>query len=104
MGFENTHTHTHAHKTLLQNEITMCIQVINAQKLGALAVIIVNVDEGKSMRLNALPDEVPQINIPSIMVSRKFSSHIEKHLSPYFLIDQHVVSFQPTGVHGGYDD
>jgi hypothetical protein len=45
-------------------------QVINAQKLGAKAVIIVNTDDMKTMRLMALPDEVPLITIPCIMVSR----------------------------------
>ena len=40
------------------------IKVINAQKLGAKAVMIVNTDDMKTMRLMALPDEVPLINIP----------------------------------------
>ena len=42
------------------------IKVINAQKLGAKAVIIVNTDDKKTMRLNALPDEEPLIKIPCI--------------------------------------
>ena len=45
------------------------IKVINAQKLGAKAVIIVNTDESKNMRLMALPDEEPQIDIPCVMAA-----------------------------------
>ena len=33
-------------------------KVINAQKLGAKAVLILNTDDKKTMRLSALPDEV----------------------------------------------
>jgi len=47
------------------------IKVINAQKLGAAAVIIVNTDDKKTMRLMALTDEAPLINIPTVMVSRR---------------------------------
>ena len=44
------------------------IKVLNAQKLGAKAVVILNTDDKKSMRLMAQPDEVPLINITCIMV------------------------------------
>ena len=79
------------------------IKVINAQKLGAKAVIIVNTDDMKTMRLMALPDEVPLINIPCIMVSRRIQFYLEEQLRPYFPIDQHMVSIQPTGVFGDYE-
>lgn len=46
------------------------IKVINAQKLGAVAVMIVNTDDKKTMRLMALPDEEPLIKIPCIMVTK----------------------------------
>jgi hypothetical protein len=39
------------------------IKVLNAQKLGALAVVVMNTDDKKSMRLMAQPDELPLINI-----------------------------------------
>ena len=39
------------------------IKVINAQKLGAVAVIIVNTDDKKTMRLMALADEAPLIKV-----------------------------------------
>ena len=48
------------------------IKVINAQKLGAVAVMIVNTDDKKTMRLMALPDEEPLITIPCIMVKNLF--------------------------------
>eukprot|EP01034_Spumella_vulgaris_P021759 gene21759-27815_t len=79
------------------------IKVINAQKLGAKAVIIVNTDDMKTMRLMALPDEVPLITIPCIMVSRRIQFYLEEQLRPYFPQDQHLVSLQPTGVFGEYE-
>jgi hypothetical protein len=79
------------------------IKVINAQKLGAKAVMIVNTDDMKTMRLMALPDEVPLINIPCIMVSRRIQFYLEEQLRPYFPVDQHLVSIQPTGLFGEYE-
>jgi len=79
------------------------IKVINAQNLGAKAVIIVNTDDMKTMRLMALPDEVPLIRIPCIMVSRRLQFYLEEQLRPFFPTDQHLVSIQPTGVFGEYE-
>ena len=79
------------------------IKVINAQKLGALAVIIVNTDDSKSMRLMALPDEVPQIIIPCVMVARRFQYLLQDGIQRHYLLDQHVVSLQPTEHHGHYE-
>lgn len=79
------------------------IKVINAQKLGAKAVVIVNTDDMKTMRLMALPDEVPLITVPCIMVSRRLQFYLEQQLRPYFPIDQHIVSMQPTGIFGEYE-
>lgn len=79
------------------------IKVINAQKLGAKAVMIVNTDDMKTMRLMALPDEVPLINIPCIMVSRRIQYYLEEQLRHFFPIDQHIVSIQPTGMFGDYE-
>lgn len=80
------------------------IKVINAQKLGAKAVMIVNTDDKKTMRLNALPDEEPLINIPCIMVSRRVQYYLESQLRYYHPIDQHIISIQPTGVFGKYEE
>jgi hypothetical protein len=79
------------------------IKVINAQKLGAVAVIIVNTDDSKTMRLMALPDEAPQVTIPCLMVGRRFQLFLEEHVRRHFLLDQHVVNVQPTGTWGEYD-
>ncbi len=79
------------------------IKVLNAQKLGAKAVIIVNTDDLKTMRLNALPDEIPMINIPCIMVSRRIQFYLEEQLKYHHPIDQHIVSIQPTGTFGDYE-
>jgi len=79
------------------------IKVINAQKLGAKAVIIVNTDDMKTMRLMALPDEVPLIQIPCIMVSRRIQFYLEEQLHPYYPVDQHLISIQPTGIFGEYE-
>jgi hypothetical protein len=79
------------------------IKVINAQKLGARAVIIVNTDDKATMRLMALPDEVPLIKIPCIMVSRRIQYYLEQLLKYYYLIDQHFVSIQPTGIDSEYE-
>ena len=79
------------------------IKVINAQKLGARAVIIVNTDDVKTMRLMALPDETPQIKIPCIMVSRRLQYYLEEQLRRYYLLDQHFVSFDATGIFGEYE-
>lgn len=79
------------------------IKMINAQKLGAVAVMIVNTDEKETMRLMALPDEEPLINIPCIMVSRRIQHFLEDRLKYYYPIDQHIVSIHPTGVFGDYE-
>lgn len=79
------------------------IKVINAQQLGAKAVIIVNTDDMKTLRLMALPDEVPMIKIPCIMVSRRIQYYLEEQLQPYYPVDQHLVSIQPTGLFGEYE-
>lgn len=79
------------------------IKVINAQKLGAKAVMIVNTDDVKTMRLMALPDEMPLIHIPCIMVSRRIQFYLEQQLRGYYPVDQHLVSIQPTGLFGEYE-
>ncbi len=80
------------------------IKVINAQKLGALAVLIVNTDDAKTMRLMALPDEIPQITIPCLMVSRRLQFFLEAHLKKYYALNQHLMSIHPTGVFGMYEE
>jgi hypothetical protein len=80
------------------------IKVINAQKLGALGVLIVNTDDTKTMRLMALADEIPQIHIPCLMVSRRIQYFLEKELKPYYAISQHILTIQPTGVFGQYEE
>jgi len=80
------------------------IKVINAQKLGALAVLIVNTDDAKTMRLMALPDEIPQISIPCLMVSRRLQFFMESKLKRYYGLNQHLMSIQPTGVFGMYEE
>lgn len=79
------------------------IKVLNAQKLGAKAVIIVNTDDKKTMRLMAQPDEVPLINITCIMVARRIQFYLEKQLQRYYLTDQHIALIQPTGIFGEYE-
>ena len=80
------------------------IKVINAQKLGAAAVMIVNTDDAKTMRLQALPDEEPQIEIPCFMVSRRVQFFMEAELKKYYTMGQHLISIQPTGVFGKYEE
>ncbi len=79
------------------------IKVINAQKLGAKAVMIVNTDDMKTMRLMALPDEVPQIQIPCIMVSRRIQYYLEGQLRRYYLLNQHLVTMESLTVFGDYE-
>jgi hypothetical protein len=79
------------------------IKVINAQKLGAKAVIIVNTDDTKTMRLQALPDELPLINIPCIMVSRRLQFYFEQKLKPFLALNQLMVSIQPMLYNGEYE-
>lgn len=79
------------------------IKVINAQKLGAKAVMILNTDDQKTMRLMALPDEVPLIKIPCIMVSRRLQFYVEAQLQRYFPAEHLLISMQPTGVFGEYE-
>jgi hypothetical protein len=56
--------------------------------------MIVNTDDMKTMRLMALPDEIPLINISCIMVSRRIQFYVEEQLRYYYLINQHIVSIQ----------
>ncbi len=79
------------------------IKVINAQTLGAKAVIIINTDNVETMRLNALADEIPLINIPVIMVSRRLQYYLEEKLTKYHVMDQFVVTIQPTGLFHNYE-
>jgi hypothetical protein len=67
-------------------------------------VIIVNTDDKSTMRLMALPDEEPLITIPCIMVSRRLQFYLEQQLRFYYPIDQHIISIQPTGVFGRYEE
>lgn len=71
------------------------VKVLNAQKLGAKGVIIVNTDNKKTMRLMATHDEAPLIQIPCITVSRRIQFYLEEVLHRFYLIDQHIVSIQP---------
>eukprot|EP00605_Chrysophyceae_sp_TOSAG23-4_P000877 GSChrysophyteH1.ASY1.ANO1.968.1 assembled CDS len=80
------------------------IKVINAQKLGATAVVIVNTDDAKTLRLMALPDEVPMIDIPCIMISRRLQHFLEAKLRRYHSTNNHLMSIQPTGVFGLYEE
>lgn len=66
--------------------------------------MIVNTDDKATMRLMALPDEEPLITIPCIMVSRRIQFYLEEQLRFYYPIDQHIVSIQPTGVFGKYEE
>ena len=59
---------------------------------------------GGRRRLMALPDEIPLIKIPCIMVSRRIQYYLEALLRFYHPIDQHIVSIQPTGVFGKYEE
>ena len=79
------------------------IKVINAQKLGAVAVIVVNTEDQKTMRIMAASDEVPLISIPCIMVSRRLQLYLEDKLNKYYLSNQHFISFDPTGIFGEYE-
>jgi hypothetical protein len=56
------------------------------------------------MRLMALPDEIPLISIPCIMVSRRFQFYIEEQLKPFFHIGHHIISIQQTGLFGKYEE
>ena len=66
--------------------------------------MIVNTDDAKTMRLMALPDEEPQIDIPCIMVSRRVQHFMEAELKKYYTMGQHMISMQPTGVFGRYEE
>ena len=80
------------------------IKVINAQKLGAIAVIIVNTEDQKNMRIMASSDEAPLISIPCVMVSNRFQQYMNDRLIKYHLYNQHFLSFDPTGLFNKYDD
>lgn len=79
------------------------IKVINAQKLGAKAVVIINTDDEKTMRLMALPDEVPLVKIPCVMASRRLQFYVEAQLKRFAPADHLLVALQPTGVFGEYE-
>ena len=80
------------------------IKVINAQKLGAVAVVIVNIEGQRNMRIMASSDEAPLITIPCVMVSNRFQQYLNGRLTKYHLYDQHFISFDSTGLFGEYDD
>ena len=62
-----------------------------------------NNEKKKNVRLMALPEEVPDIKIPCIMVSARFSMYTQTVLEPYFETDTFIVSVQHTGIHGDYE-
>jgi hypothetical protein len=80
------------------------IKVINAQKLGAAAVVILNTDDKATMRLMALPDELPLINITCVMVYRRLQLYVVEKLTPFYQTSQHIISLQPTGIFGEYEE
>ena len=67
-------------------------------------MIVVNTEDQKTMRIMASNDEVPLINIPCIMVSRRLQHYLEEKLNKYYLSNQHFISFDPTGIFGGYEE
>ena len=78
---------------------------MNAQSLGAKVVLIVNSEKGKPLqRLMALKDEEELIHIPTIMISNRIKTYYERLLKTYQPIDQLLVSIQPTGLHGRYEE
>jgi hypothetical protein len=78
------------------------IKAIAAQELGAKAVVIVNTDDSKTMRLMASPDETAQITIPVIMISNKFQTFMEQYIKPFYHNDLYIASIQPTESIYGY--
>ncbi len=48
--------------------------------------------------------QAPLINIPCVMVSRRLQYYVEAQLKPYYLISQHLVSFDHTNVFGQYEE
>jgi hypothetical protein len=65
--------------------------------------LALNTDDMKTMRLMALPDEVPQIQIPCIMVSRRIQYYLEGQLRRYYLLNQHLVTMESLTVFGDYE-
>ena len=81
------------------------IKVLNAQSLGAKLVIIVNSEKGKPLqRLMAMKDEEEQIEVPTIMISQRIKLYYERLLKAYYPLDQLLISIQPTGLHGRYEE
>jgi len=81
------------------------IKVLNAQSLGAKVVLIVNSEKGRPLqRLMALRDEEELITVPTIMISYRIKTYYERLLKRYQPIDQLLVSVQPTGLHGRYEE
>lgn len=79
------------------------IKVMNAQKLGAVAVVVVNDADQKNMRIMASEDEIPLINIPCILVTKRLQHVLKTQLTKYHLSNEHLIAFQPTGIFGDYD-
>ena len=79
------------------------IKVLSAQQLGAIGVIIVNTDDRKTMRLMAQADEIKQITIPTIMMSRRLQYYLELKLKFFTGLQSHMANIQPTGIFGEYE-
>ena len=51
-----------------------------------------------------MKDEEEQIEVPTIMISQRIKLYYERLLKAYYPLDQLLVSIQPTGLHGRYEE
>ena len=79
------------------------IKIINAQKLGAKAVIIINNDNTPVLRLMVNKDELALITIPCVMVGRRFHYYVTHKLKPFYELGQFVVTLRNQSFIGEYD-
>jgi hypothetical protein len=79
------------------------IKIINAQKLGAKAVVIINNDDSPVIRLMALKDEIALIKIPCVMVARRMLTYVEQMIKPFYRYGQYVITMESTSYLGEYD-
>lgn len=80
------------------------IKVINAQKLGAKAVMIINNDESPITRVMVSKDEAALITIPCFMVANRAMKYLTSEaIQPYYTNDAYIMSIQPLDYFADYE-
>lgn len=80
------------------------IKVINAQKLGAKAIMVINNDDSPISRIMVSKDEAALITVPCFMVANRALKYLTSEaIKPYYANDAFILSIQPLDYFADYE-